>query len=316
MRYFDAHSDILYDLTARRLKGQEQPLNRHLPGLKAGGAEGACFAIWLDPDERDPAAQTRRMMDTARQELTAAAGVRPVRWSEEAAEARARGEFYIFFSAEGLDAIGDDPGRLEEYAAFGCRSAMLTWNGENALAAGADCDLNRGLSAAGRRAVERMYRLEMLLDVSHLNERSFWQALDAARGPVLASHSNARALCDVPRNLTDAQLRAVRDTGGVVGVNAWHAFLDADPARRSMERLAEHTLHLLEVCGEEHVGCGFDFCGFLPGMGTDATRGLGGSAQAQNFFACLREKGVTERTLRKIARDNFLHLFSKNGVYD
>ena len=90
---------------------------------------------------------------------------------------------------------------------------MLTWNETNALAAGAGGDPQAGLTEAGRRAVRRMGELGMVVDVSHLNDGGFWDVMDLAAGPVIASHSNCRALCDVRRNLSDDQLRRIRDTG-------------------------------------------------------------------------------------------------------
>ena len=315
MRYFDAHSDLLFDVEARRRRGEDRVLERtRLPELRRSGAEGLCFALWLEPGTPEPMAQTCRMVEAARQEVTETPGLRLVRWTEEAEQARREGAFYGFLSAEGLDAIGKDTGRIQEYAAFGCASIMLTWNGENALAAGAGCGNDRGLTAWGRLAVKEIYRQGMLLDVSHLNERSFWDALDAAEGPVFASHSNTRALCDVPRNLTDAQLRAIRDTGGVVGVNSWRSFLDPDPQKQTVRRLAEHTCHLVEICGIDHVGCGFDFCDFLPGMEGDGTAGLAGSGEVPNFFRSLTELGFREAEVEKIARENFLRLFRKSRV--
>lgn len=109
---------------------------------------------------------------------------------------------------------------------------MLTWDEENALATGVQGDADRGLTETGRRAVRRIQEKGMVMDVSHLNEKSFWGVMDVTAGPVIASHSNAKALCDVPGNLTDEQLRAIRDTGGVVGLNAYCRFVDANPDRQ------------------------------------------------------------------------------------
>lgn len=112
-----------------------------------------------------------------------------------------------------------------------------------------------------------MQRLNILPDVSHTSDRSFWDIMDLAEGPVIASHSNCRALCDVRRNLTDEQLRAIRDTGGVVGVNVSHDFVHKEPRQQTAAMLARHAAHMAEVMGPEHVACGFDFCEyFAPAM--------------------------------------------------
>ena len=130
---------------------------------------------------------------------------------------------------------------------------MLTWNEENLLACGAGGNPDRGLTELGREAVRRMQRLNILPDVSHTSDRSFWDIMDLAEGPVIASHSNCRALCDVRRNLTDEQLRAIRDTGGVVGVNVSHDFVHKEPRQQTAAMLARHAAHMAEVMGPEHV---------------------------------------------------------------
>lgn len=100
-----------------------------------------------------------------------------------------------------MEPVGDRLERLEQYAQWGVRMGMLTWNEENLLACGAGGNPDRGLTELGREAVRRMQRLNILPDVSHTSDRSFWDIMDLAEGPVIASHSNCRALCDVRRNL-------------------------------------------------------------------------------------------------------------------
>ena len=147
----------------------------------------------------------------------------------------------------------------------------------------------------------------MIPDVSHLGEKSFWDLLEVSQGPVMASHSNCRALCDVRRNLTDEQLRAIRDRGGVVGLNSYHGFVHADREKQTVETLARHAAHMIEVMGVEHVGCGFDFCHFM-GPGNESADGLEDAGQVRNLFDCLARMGLTERERQMIARENFLRL--------
>jgi membrane dipeptidase len=184
---------------------------------------------------------------------------------------------------------------------------MLTWNEENLLATGAGGDPDKGLTDLGQKAVRRMWDLGMLVDVSHLNDGGFWDVIRLADGPVIASHSNCRALCDVRRNLTDDQLRAIRDTGGVVGLNVYHAFVHADPARQTAETLARHAVHMAEVMGVEHVACGFDFCEFF-GPGNEGAQGLESCAHIPTLFDQLERFGMSKREREMIARENFLRV--------
>ena len=186
---------------------------------------------------------------------------------------------------------------------------MLTWNEENLLAAGAGADPDKGLTALGREAVRRMQRLHIIPDVSHTSDGTFRDIIRLAEGPVIASHSNCRALCDVRRNLTDDQLRAIRDTGGVVGVNVYHGFVHADPEQQTAEMLARHAAHMADVMGVEHVACGFDFCEFF-GPGNEGAQGLEDCGEIPAFFSWLEKLGMSQRERAMVARENFLRVLA------
>ena len=307
---FDAHSDIWCDVAQRREAGERDVLARcHLPLLRQGGVEGAVFALWLDPaQEKNCVTATVRLLAAARAELAACGQARLVKNRAELEQARQEGKFYIVMGVEGMDVIGDQLRGIDWYYEHGVRWGMLTWNGENQLAGGAKS--GGRLTAAGRQAVRRMEELGMVVDVSHLNEGSFWDVLKAARGIVVASHSNCRRLCDVPRNLTDDQLRSIRDTGGVVGVNAYHGFVHADSACQTAEMLARHAAHMIDVMGVDHVGCGFDFCEYL-GPGNEPVRDMAGPADAGRLLDCLTAMGLRPDEREKVARGNWLRVLER-----
>ena len=172
---------------------------------------------------------------------------------------------------------------------------------------GAGGDPYSGLTELGRQAVRRMEARGMVMDVSHLNDGGFRDVVKLAEKPVIASHSNCRALCDVRRNLTDDQLRAIRDTGGVVGLNVHHAFVHADPAKQTAQMLARHAAHMAEVMGVEHVACGFDFCEYF-GPGNEGAEGLENCSQIHNLFYWLEKLGMNEKEREMVARENFLRI--------
>ena len=306
---FDGHSDLLYDVTRRRKTGETRVLERyHREELRAGEVEGLMLALWVRPKKGETFREaTETMFACARAELRECPWLQVVRTREEAERANAAGKLYAFLSVEGMAAAGEDPAWIDRYADLGVRAGMLTWNEENRLAAGAGEDPAKGLTALGKQAVCRMEARKILVDVSHLNDGGFWDVLSLATCPVLASHSNCRSLCDVPRNLTDDQLRAIRDTGGVVGVNSYHAFVHRDPEKQTVEMLARHAAHMVEVMGVEHVACGFDFCGYF-GPGNESVRGLEDASQCENFVRELEKLGMTERERQLIARENLLRL--------
>jgi len=165
--------------------------------------------------------------------------------------------------------------------------------------------------------VARMESLGMLIDVSHLNEKSFWDVIEVTTGPIIASHSNARALCGAPRNLTDQQIRAVAERGGVVGFNSWGDFIDArDP---TLARALDHISYLVDLAGPDHVGFGFDFMDYFdsdpaspePGQPLAFCRGLARCEDAPGLIEALRDRGYTEELLEKIAFGNFHRVISQ-----
>ena len=313
---FDGHSDLLYDVTRRRLAGEKRVLERrHLRNLEAGGVEGLTLALWVSaqdfwknvPEAEGHRERTDIMLLCMKAELAECPWLELVRTTEEAERAKAAGKKYAFLAVEGMDAIGDDLNGIDRYADLGVRMGMLTWNGENRLATGAGGDPYSGLTELGRQAVRRMGTRNIVMDVSHLNDGGFWDVMKAAEGPVVASHSNCRALCDVRRNLTDDQLRAIRDSGGVVGLNVHHAFVHADREKQTAEMLARHAAHMADVMGVEHVACGFDFCEYF-GPGNEGAEGLENCSQIHNLFYWLEKLGMNEKERDMVARGNFLRI--------
>ena len=316
---FDGHSDLLYDVTRRRLLGEDHVLERrHLARLRRGGIEGLVLALWYGrgqgqtfwegvPGGESAAHRLEIMLSCAQAELAECPWLAVVRTAQEAEAAREQGKIYAFLAVEGMEGL-EGPEELDRLAALGLRLGMLTWNEENRFASGAAQDPALGLKDPGRRALRRMEELGMRIDVSHLNDGGFWEVLKQARGPVVASHSNCRALCGVPRNLTDDQLRAIRDSGGVVGLNVHHKFVHEDPGKQTVETLALHAAHMADVMGVEHVACGFDFCEFF-GPGDDAAAGLEDCGHAAALLDCLERLGMTPAERQMIARENLLRIF-------
>jgi len=305
----DGHSDLLFDVTRRRLAGETYVLERrHLERLRRGNVEGMVLSIWADPEDGvSYRRRTEEILSCAEAEFGECPWLEIVRTAAEAEAAKAAGKVYAFIGVEGMAAVGQDLAYIDRYAEFGARMGMLTWNEENTLATGAKGDPQKGLTELGKQAVRRMESLGMTVDVSHLNDGGFWDVMRLTHGPVIASHSNCRALCDVRRNLTDEQLRAIRDTGGIVGVNVYHSFVHADPEKQTVETLAQHACRMAEVVGVEHVACGFDFCEYF-GPGNESAAGIDDCSKVENFFHWLEKLGMNERERRMIARENLLRL--------
>ena len=215
---------------------------------------------------------------------------------------------------EGAENLGPDPGALGDLYEMGLRSLGLVWSHPNAYAHGvpfrfpASPDTGPGLTDAGRDLVRERDRLGVLVDLSHLNERGFWDVAALSEAPLVATHSNAHALCPSTRNLTDRQLDAIRDSDGMVGVNFAVAFLREDGRERedtSLETVVRHVDFLVERLGVERVGFGSDF------DGARVPREIGDVSGLPKLLAALRDRGYDGESLRKLAHENWLRVLRR-----
>lgn len=203
------------------------------------------------------------------------------------------GQITAIVHMEGAEAIAEDLSNLQGWYGRGLRSIGLVWSRPNAFAAGvpfqfpASPDTGPGLTDAGHALVRACNELGILVDISHLNERGFWDVAATSDRPIVATHSNAHALCASTRNLTDAQLDAVRDSGGVVGVNFAVTFLRADGMNSfeetGLDEIVRHVDYLAERMGIDHVAFGSDFDGAV------IPAALGGVSGLPQLVDLLRE---------------------------
>ncbi|MGH2374221.1 MAG: dipeptidase, partial [bacterium] len=218
----------------------------------------------------------------------------------EIERAQRDGKIAAVLSIENGDALGGDLRVLDDLYRRGVRMLGLTWNPSTALGDGAHGRQHSGLTDLGRAVIRRMDDLGIVVDVSHLSEAAFWDAVGVVRGPFIASHSNAAALYRHPRNLTDSQLRAVAKRGGIVGVNFYPGFLGA----ATLDRVLAHIDHMVKVMGIDHVALGSDYDG-VPRV---AAR-LDDVSKLPNLTAGLQRRGYTTEQIHKILGGNALRVF-------
>jgi membrane dipeptidase len=213
---------------------------------------------------------------------------------------------------EGAEAIEPDLSNLEDWYARGLRSIGLVWSRANAFAEGvpfrfpSSPDTGPGLTDAGRKLVQACNRLGILVDLSHLNEAGFWDVAGLSAAPLVATHSNAHALCPVSRNLTDAQLDAVAGSGGVVGINFASGFLREDgrqePEETPLSEIVRHVDYVAKRIGVDHVAFGSDFDGAL------IPDELGGVPGLPKLVDAVRAAGYDDAAVTKITHGNWLRV--------
>ncbi len=218
--------------------------------------------------------------------------------SSQITEARQSGRLAALLAIENSAALERSLYALEALYELGVRTMTITHSARNEAADGCEVAGGGGLTGFGRQVVTRMNELGMLVDVSHLNDQSFWDVLDHSQKPVIASHSCCRALCDNPRNLTDDQLKALAAAEGAVAITYVPFFIDS--TEPTLERLTDHIMHAIDVAGEEHVGLGSDFDG-----GGDL---LDDASQVPQITESLLARGVDEQTVKAVLGGNTYRL--------
>ena len=340
-RIFDAHCDTVTKI----LDGDADILascQGHVSAsdLQAGGVGCqvfACFASLMQHGDQ-VVQRSRALLAAARSLEGQGPFVLPNSAAELAALAREKERVGVLLAVEGGEALGGRVEAVAELAALGVRYLTLAW-GDNDLT-GSSFGQGAGLSGLGREVVAELEQRRVLVDVSHISDAAFEEVAAMATRPFVASHSNCRAVCDVPRNLTDDQLRAVANSGGVVGINFVSGFLtdeaaaaqrpiyeryldgvqqdpgslsgrmaraDAEIARTRMPPLssiADQMDHAREVAGVDAVAFGSDFDGYSFGP-----RGLSGCRDFPVIVEMLRQRGYSEQELDKICWHNWLRVF-------
>lgn len=343
---FDGHNDVLYRLMKKSTADPVGDFvsgdglgHLDLPRMKAGGFAGGLFAVWIPSPEEgiDYAAMMRgERYDLPLPPLIGTAEALPVAMAMIATlcriEARSDDALRICRDAasirtamaddavaavlhfEGAEAIGPDLDALDVFHAAGLRSLGPQWSRPTIFGEGVPFrfpstpDTGDGLTDHGKALVRACNRLRIAIDLSHINEKGFRDVARLSDAPLIASHSNAHAICPHARNLTDDQMRAIRDSGGIAGLNFATCFLRADGqqlADTPVEWMLRHLDHMISVLGVEHVGLGSDF------DGATIPEAIGDVASLPLLFEAMKAHGYDDATIALIARDNWLRVLER-----
>jgi membrane dipeptidase len=349
----DGHNDLLWALREIREEGGEEPdvgepvprLQTDLPRLEAGGVGAQFWSVYV-PSHLPPVqavTQTLEQIDAFYELVRRHPGrMEQARTSSDVERIAAKGRVASMIGVEGGHSIGNSLGTLRILARLGAGYMTLTHNDDTDWADSATGEHpHGGLTTFGEEVVREMNRSGVLVDLSHVSDDTMRQAIDVSEAPVIFSHSSARALCDVPRNVPDAVLELVRETGAVVMVtfvpsftapegaevnragrerasalraehaddpealrvamDEWWDSLEEVPA--TVAQVADHIDHVRDVAGIEHIGVGGDFDG-----ASNMPQGLGDVAGYPTLFAELAARGYTDDDLQRIAGRNVLRV--------
>ncbi len=344
---FDGHNDIVLKIAAagekrdRRWLQGEGAGHLDLPRMLAHGFAGGFFAVYIpSPEYADLDALEQKMdqppydfplpalIDHTSAQPVAVEMLGHLLWMERASEGRFRwcrtaGEIRAALAAgvvagvihfEGAEAIGPDLDALHLFHAMGLRSVGPVWSRPTIFGHGVPFrfpstgDTGPGLTDLGRALVKECNALRIMLDLSHLNEAGFWDVAKLSDAPLVASHSNAYEVCNSSRNLSDRQLAAIGDTGGMAGLNFATCFLRPDGRESTdmtLDPVKQHIEHMLRIAGEDHVGLGSDY------DGASTPKDIGGAEGLPVLIQAMREMGLGAALIDKIAHGNWVRLLER-----
>lgn len=344
MHSFDGHNDVLLRLWRQRgdaatafLDGEAKG-QLDLPRAMKGGMVGGLYAIFVPSEKKAAAAEPMDLVPydvplPPPPELTHAqratlemasllfriaeqsnGKVRLARSVADIRDAKAAGAHAPVLHIEGCEALDPDLRMLDVLYAAGLRSLGPVWSRSNIFGHGvpfrfpSSPDTGDGLTDLGKALIRRCNELRVLVDLSHLNEKGFWDVAGLSDAPLVASHSNAHALAASSRNLSDKQLAAIRSSGGLVGVNYAVSFLREDGRRVAatpLDTVVDHIAYLVDKVGEDGVGLGSDF------DGATIPDGIGSAAGLPNLVAAMRKRQLGDALIEKICFENWMRVLAR-----
>lgn len=302
----DAHCDTITKIMECGAGLQKNSCHIDIERLKSIGSYVQFFAAFIDPSYCQAYALKRalQIIDEFYTQIEANKDdIMTCRNYKDIEEAIKVNKIAAVLSIEGGEALQGDLGVLRMFYKLGVRSICLTWNYRNEIADGVkDEGSGGGLTPFGRKVIEEMNTLGMLIDISHISKTGFWDVLECTTAPVIASHSNAQKLCRHRRNLTDKQIMAIKNNGGVIGINLYPEFL-SNSKEASLKDIISHIEYISSLAGPDYIGLGADFDGI-----ESVPDGINGVQDIEKIFNELGRLNYSTENIEKFAGKNFLRV--------
>lgn len=307
MTVFDAHCDTVQKITDFGGNIVDNSYHIDLNRLNLYGGYIQIFAAFIDKesDTLPPFKRCNQLIDRYLSEIGKVKDkITHCLNSKDIKSALSEGRIASLLSIEGGEALEGQIENIEYFYKCGVRAMTLTWNYTNEISGGIGDLNNGGLTYFGKSVVSKMNKLGMLIDVSHISEQGFWDVIEATKCPIAATHSNAKKLCQHPRNLSDEQICAIIKNGGCIGVNLYSEFIGGDKC--SIKDVINHIEHILALGGENNIGLGCDFDGM-----SKLPEGIDGVQDIYKLFDEMQRCGYADLLINKISSGNFLNLCEK-----
>lgn len=294
MRLFDLHCDTLYKAVTMHKSLNCNDFNISVSKGRFLDKWIQCYAIWLPDDLSDSEAISlfNKAVITIKEQCSKLGIHLCKSLSEIPLEADI--DRYAVFTLENGRILTDESKSVQMIRDSNIKIVTLTWNGDNCLGTGALTDKDYGLTQHGKKVLKELEKANIIVDVSHSSERTFWDVIDNSSVPITATHSDSKLITPHPRNITDNQFLTIKEKGGVVGVNFYRGFLNADESKATVYDIIKHTEHFLSLGGENTVALGSDFDGCeLPGD-------IKGIESFEYIYECFLRENYSEALLDKL----------------
>ncbi|MEG1312228.1 MAG: membrane dipeptidase [Romboutsia sp.] len=318
----DIHADIFTDIFNKKIHGENNIIERyHLNKFNKGGINGGIFVFWTKPGSiYDNYKSFELMMKYAKLEVELSKDYLSIaRNYSEYINSLNNKKITEMINLEGLSVLEGKVNRVEEIYNYGIRFSSLTWNEENEFACGVKVKNDAGLKVKGKEYIKLAQELGIVIDVSHASDKTFYDIYNVTKKPIIASHSNCRSLCNVGRNLVDEQLKLIKDTGGLIGINAYRDFIHEDKSKKDIKHLINHIDYMVDLIGIDCVCFGFDYCDYIESdlqesiyARKDVTIGLEEASKSQNIIYELKSRGYKSDDIEKLSQRNFLKFMQDN----
>lgn len=296
----------------------------HLPAWRAGGLGGQIYLV-----------SDFSSISTILSEIDRSEGELVFCRNRKDFETRPKGSFGLFLSLEGYASMAGNFDALRTMAQLGIVSFTFSHNAQNLLCTGSAERYEGGFTHVGIATLKELERLPLLVDLVHMNRTSFWDAEKHFNGLFFVSHSNAAAVFEHPRNITDDQIKAVAERGGVVGLNSYRGYVTAQPLTSTIDDFVDHVLHMCELVGPEHVAIGADYAeidtkylrnvlnmvdpGGVHGVGADigvqvyaqGPNGMEDASKFSNIGVVLAKRGLNQQEVDLLMGESYLRMLDR-----
>lgn len=317
MNYIDMHCDTITRLFHDGKHLYDNDMHVSIKKLLSSNYALQCFAMFVYLKEsEDPFSTCNKYIDFYQKEIKANENyISPVYNYQQLVDNMNNGRLSSLLTIEEGAVIKGDLDNLIHFYNRGVRMMTLTWNFENEIGypnqmsqVPFSINTEDGLKPFGKEVVKKMNELGMIVDVSHGSDKLFYDVIDISDKPIVASHSDSRYVCDVPRNMTDEMIKTLAAHNGIMGINFCSSFIGKDPNINQIPQIIEHIKHIANVGGIDCIALGSDFDGI------QTPNGMSDCTKMDTLFSELAKSGFSKQDIDKISYGNFLRIFKENCI--